>query len=287
MAGGRPVVYGLTGQHREALIPPMPFPPHYRWPRKLDPGCGIAEHEQYRYVAMHLDEARRIDWSHEREWRWTDVADRCSCAGLPVWLRDEPIQFSRAVVVVPTKKEADRVLNLLKELFDAGQHNYDYAYNRELLSETRVVALDAINMDLLQSIRLEDIPAARLGQFERPEATEDLCRSVKDAIAAARHAAMQGAEVFAQKAPRTPGGNVADGFGWAYVTVLDPQSPFVSAILKLGVGKVYGGIGYSVDVVDSAGYFELSVREAAAEAAREVLRARFPDVRFGVRTVWD
>jgi len=26
MAGGRPVVYGLTGQHREALIPPMPFP---------------------------------------------------------------------------------------------------------------------------------------------------------------------------------------------------------------------------------------------------------------------
>ena len=236
MGGGRPVIYGLTGQHREVAIPPMAVPPHYRWPRKLDPACGIAEHEQYRYVAMRLEGDRRIDWSHEREWRWADVADRCSCPGLPIWLRDEPIQFSKAMIIVPTKKKANRVLNLLKELFDAGQHNYGYVYNRELLSETRVVALDELEHTALASIRLEDIPAAHLGQFQRPEANEDLCRRVKEAIAVARRAAREGAEAFAAKAPRTPSGYIADGFGWAYVTVLDPQSPFVSAMLKLGDG---------------------------------------------------
>lgn len=63
VAGGRPAIYGLTGPHREQYT-------HGKvWPRKLMPSCGLGEEEQYRYVAMAIDDDRSIDWSHEREWR--------------------------------------------------------------------------------------------------------------------------------------------------------------------------------------------------------------------------
>ena len=91
-AGGRPVIYGLTGEHREIK--------GSRLPRLLHPTCGIAPVEQYRYVAMSLDPNRRIDWSHEREWRWCDPNNDCSYPGLPIWLREEPHQFSRTFIMV-------------------------------------------------------------------------------------------------------------------------------------------------------------------------------------------
>jgi hypothetical protein len=91
--GARPVIYGLSTGHREIRS---------KWvvPRYLDPECGIGEHEQYRYVALNLGRTpRRIDWMHEREWRWCDVEDTLDVPGLPLWLKDGP-QFSTVLVVV-------------------------------------------------------------------------------------------------------------------------------------------------------------------------------------------
>jgi hypothetical protein len=133
-AGGRQAIYGLSGSHKEQATAGETR--WEGWPRKLDPSCGIAEFEQYRYVAMRLDGDRRIDWGHEREWRWSDVKDECSCPGLPIWLKDEPHHFSRVMIVVPTKDKARRVLDKLKELHDARVHNYDYAYNLDVLRAT-------------------------------------------------------------------------------------------------------------------------------------------------------
>ena len=84
-AGARPVIYGLSTNHVERRGGTASSRP---WPRKLAPSCGLAESEQYRYVAMSSDPMRPIDWSHEREWRWADHQDRCSCPGVPIWLLD-------------------------------------------------------------------------------------------------------------------------------------------------------------------------------------------------------
>jgi len=89
-AGGRPVIYGLSGAHVERDITSRP------WPRKLKDSCGIAESEQYRYVATSMSTERPIDWTHEREWRWVDHRDACSCPGIPVWISDEPCVFSQS-----------------------------------------------------------------------------------------------------------------------------------------------------------------------------------------------
>lgn len=112
-AGGRPVIYGLSGRHEEKDSGGRV------WPRKLADKCGLPEYEQYRYVATSLGSDWRIDWSHEREWRWVDQDDECYCPGVPIWLDDEPQFFSKAFVVVPRADEAERILNLLKQLHDS------------------------------------------------------------------------------------------------------------------------------------------------------------------------
>jgi hypothetical protein len=279
-AGGRPVIYGLSQPHRELAAEPLPFEPHYRWPRKLHPDCGIAEAEQYRYVAMSLGASRHIDWSHEREWRWADVRDQCSCPGLPIWLKDEPIQFSQAIIIVPKARQVKSVLNQIKELYDAGHHDYDYAYNRELLSNTRILALENVaKIGRKQLLRLDDLPASKLALFKHPRASTKLCARVQAALKAASSAAGTAA---AKADDGTP-----DACGFAHVTVLDPQSEFVSALLKLRKVDVFGGVGYVIRDIETGFSQSLRVQEAAAEAAVDVLKQHFPDVHFAVRTQWD
>jgi hypothetical protein len=280
VAGGRPVIYGLSGPHKELHSSPLPFPPNYRWPRKLSPDCGIAESEQYRYVAMNLGSARPIDWSHEREWRCADVRDKCSCPGLPIWLKNEPIQFSQAIVIVRESKEVQYVLDQIKELFDAGHHNYDYAYNREALSNTRVVALeDLAKAGKKRLLRLDDLPASKLDSFKRPLASAQLCSKVKAALKAANAAAKIAATEADDSLP--------DVCGFADVTVHDPQSRFVSALIKLDKIHVIGGIGYVIRDIPMGSSQSLRVKEAAAEAAMRALKQHFPQIGFSVRSRWD
>jgi len=61
-AGARPVIYGLSGEVRERSANSGTF-------RILDQEL-LPLGEQYRYVAYTLGDARHIDWTHEREWRW-------------------------------------------------------------------------------------------------------------------------------------------------------------------------------------------------------------------------
>lgn len=93
--GGRSVIYGLTGEHAEAIE----GDPHYnRSARNLASSCGISLKEQYGYVAMKLGGNRLIDWSHEREWRWTKAYTRdSSLPGLPLWTVRGPFVRKNAV----------------------------------------------------------------------------------------------------------------------------------------------------------------------------------------------
>ena len=92
--GVRPVIYGLTGDHLEKpKNPNAPASAIRDWPRFLKPGCGIAEHEQYRYVSFNIGENGYSDWTHEREWRWCDFEDKYSCPGLPLYLKKKAMTF--------------------------------------------------------------------------------------------------------------------------------------------------------------------------------------------------
>ena len=286
-AGGRPVIYGLSGKHEELLF-------DERWPRKLDPSCGVAEKEQYRYVSMSLASQKPIDWSHEREWRWVDHEDQYSCPGLPIWLKDEPTSFRRVFIVVQTQSEVGRVLHLLKELYDAGSNNYSYPFSKLALRQTYVVALDRLNErsgDIqMQTLRLEDIPKSETEIFKQPEVSPGFTRKVNSVLEEARKAADVAAEAFLLTAQRTEDGHVADVFGSAHVMVRDAQSPLISALLELDCVSSYPGVGHVVTGVRGFGWRgeqALSVAEAAANAAKEVFEKHFPNSKFSIRTLWD
>lgn len=286
-AGGRPVIYGLSRSHKE--IPVHSQDSFMGWPRYLDPSCGIAEHEQYRYVATNIGGTHYLDWTHEREWRWADTNDEYDCPGLPVWLKEQSA-FSKVMVVVPTKKNAKQVLDLLKELYDAKFHNFDYEYNLKILRNTHVVALEDLNTNLseeeLKTLRIENIPSNHISLLQKPEASPKLIDEVRAAIEEATIAAKTAADERHKNAPRTKDGHIADVFGFANVVVYEAQSEVISALQHLGEVNALGGVGYRLTRFNS-GSGPLTIAEASAEAAAKLLNERLPQVRFYVDSRWD
>ena len=283
-AGGRPVIYGLSGNRDEQKLK-RPF--NRVWPRYLSPSCGIGDAEQYRYVAMSTDPRRPIDWSHEREWRWVDHKDNCSCPGLPIWLSEEPFSFSRAFVVVPDAKEAELVLDRLKELHDAGANDFDHLFSKKALGATSVIALDQLDMDpdaaKAKPLRLDDIPAVQIQRFTRPRVSPGFIKKVRRVLTEARSAADDAAQEHLKSASRTADGHVADVVGWAHLVVHGAQSPLVSALLQLKEGRSTPGIGYYIEGIGGLGWRNeqaLSLAEAAVKAAMAVFEKHFPENSF-------
>ncbi len=291
-AGARPVIYGLTGKHAEQRDGSVSS---RSWPRKLTLSCGLAESEQYRYVAMSSDPMRAINWSHEREWRWADHQDRCSCPGVPIWLSDEPTWFTRVFIVVPNSVAMDRVLNRLKELHDAGANDADHAFSRKMLRSTAVVALDRLEQGIgdkpINQLRLDDISPSYMQVFERPPASRELLKKASNVLKEARISADQAGATHYESAPRTKDGHhIADVAGWAHLVIHDGQTPLISALLELNEIYSVPGEGYYFRNVGGLGWKDhqaLSLAEAAVRAAMEVFEKHFPETSFSMTTRWD
>ncbi|MGO7532751.1 hypothetical protein [Rhizobium leguminosarum] len=288
-AGGRPVIYGLSGDHREKPRPKLGRAIYDDWPRILDPSCGISEDEQYRYVSMSLGGDREIDWGHEREWRWADGMDVCSCPGLPIWLDDEPITFSRIAVVVSTNKEASTVLNKLKELFDAGAHNFGYSYKRESLRATEVISLEevlaTVKEERFATVRLDELPATTIQVFNTPAVTHEYRAKVRVVLKKASKAAIKAANNYEKKALAGKAGYSLDGFGFAHLVLRSSQSPLVTALQELDEITVFGGAGYWISNFGGGG--QLAVALASVKAAQRIFSKHFPDDEFEISSRWD
>lgn len=285
-AGARPVIYGLTGKHEESGA--------WDWPRILAPSCGISEGEQYRYVATNLAGQKRIDWTHEREWRWCDTFDRYAVPGLPIWLANQPHRFSQALILVNTDDEAEGLLNKIAQLHDAGGTDWDEEYNRKLLANTGVICVEdvvkAVPPEKVGSLRIEDIPPARHMKFNRPEPSASIMERVQRAIERAKVVAEEAAKKFREELVAKHGSHMVGPHGFASVMLFDPQSEVTAAFLRLGMLSVYASGGYTIRALAPAVMGRgLLLWESvdAAEAASAVLEKEFPDSVFWVSTQLD
>ena len=282
-AGGRPTIYGLTGKHEEA--------DQALWPRYLADEYGIGESEQYRYVALNLDATRRIDWTHEREWRWADHHNAVSVPGLPVWRVGEPVAFTRAIIVVQSEVEVRELLDLLRRMIDTGPYGSDVCYNLSLLQATAVISIDELEeaklLKATAALTLEQIPHQFLQYTPNISASEDQKRLVGATIAEALRAAEAAAAEWRKGGDR-------DVCGSAQLIIEDATSEFVRAALELKLVEPFGGIhpfgpgGYWLMGIGKFCKMQgLGESEAAVEAARGVILRHFPELFIRVHTCWD
>jgi hypothetical protein len=263
LAGARPVIYGLSGNHKE-----LPGHPSGRWrqPRLLAGSCGIAPHEQYRYVAMNLVDDKRIDWSHEREWRWTkEFTENEDSPGLAIW-SEVNYAFSQIILIVQNESEAKRLLDQLKAYHDRPFNHADFEVSRSAVERTKVLALDMIADQFRSdpSTRIEDLPAMSLQKFARPKPSAEMVQSVKLAVAKARAAA--------QKVDKLSSGGGCFGFAW--VVTYEAQSEITQVLVNLKYAHVGDGGKYVVDeVMKDVHSPMIDTVESAADVSAKVLTA--------------
>lgn len=150
LAGGRPVIYGLSAINSygyEINDPDI---------RILDSSV-LTKQEQYRYVAYNLSENKWIDWSHEREWRWivskensTDIYySNGDIEGLSVFSGKENYgYFSKVCIIVWNREEAKEIQKILTGLYLCGYNNYDTPFSKKLIKSSIIIVLS----DLISSV---------------------------------------------------------------------------------------------------------------------------------------
>jgi hypothetical protein len=275
-AGARPVIYGASVQHREAdkrdAFGGIGL-------RTLHSSLGIGLREQYRYVATNL--TRKMDWTHEREWRWADVHERFEEPGLPFFLQNKHHGFSKLIILVQTDKEAEQIVEELRNQYDAGYNDFDLEYNKKLLTNTSVLSVESLSrLSInLQTIRLDDLPLRAIPKIKEVKVSDATLEKVAAAVAEAQrraHAASQ--ELYT----RIGDAGIA---GFSNLATHDGHSEITQALLRLGHADAAGG-SYMLYGITSFPVQSIDVNEAGARAAAAYLSEALGQP-FYVRTFWD
>ena len=176
-AGGRPVIYGLS---TEASLPTG-----NDGGLRIMPTSVLPKVEQYRYVT--LAAYGKVDWTHEREWRWPYRGASSDFGEIPPSVgKDLPglnLDFTGMGAIVRTHEQARKVLHDILVQHDLGtQGNYDFVLVANdlppltnLREPTEVQnALKSAAIDLTPFLKIEkDVKARSLANYEQAVADVD------------------------------------------------------------------------------------------------------------------
>ncbi|MEO3475506.1 hypothetical protein AAFN86_26880 [Roseomonas sp. CAU 1739] len=282
-AGGRPAIYGLSTSN-------VHYVQNTATCRIIDEAV-LPQREQFRYVAHNpVGLTGRIDWSHEREWRWIPqnvdldqiwVKDNFGKLGptpaMPIFkglLGGRP--FTRVCIIVWSSEEADEIRRQLTGIYLAGSNNYDTPFDKKLIERSHIIILqdvvDAVERGSnLNAQTIEGLAQAQLLQpITITDVPTDAEKIIEDAIAAAGLAVKTADAAFAAEH-----GKSFSGFGYAHATTTDVTHPIVQYLITIGKasgpfdGEVwidYPGPKGSGDI-----YYAETMCRAAAEALSEKL----------------
>lgn len=278
-SGARPVIYGLSGVHKEAIKGDGNFGIGLR---TLSSDCGIGLNEMYRYVYTNIRTHKRIDWTHEREWRWADLKEKFDFAGLPFFADNDEFSFSKLIVFVKTNDDVQEIIEHIQHLYHSKSTNYDREYNLTTISNTYILSIEELSKfdKNIDTIKLDDLPLKSIPKLSKIEVKPETIDKIKKAIKIASEISYAECEkVFKEK------GDVG-GCGWAYVVTYVTNSEITQALIDLELASSYGTGYYYIKLDKSFPAQSLDVDEPGKIKAAEYLTKELGQY-FTTHWKWD
>lgn len=253
--GARPVIYGLSSPVH-ALTRPT-------GERRL-PEERLGLEEQYRFVAFDPGSARRLDWSHEREWRLAardcpaDAEDYADLWQFGLRLSS----FEGIGAIVRTAEQSRRLLHDVLANVDSGVYSlgtFSFVFVRERLPTTWQGLVAPTARDAaLRSARIDLASVAVVGTVEGEELIARF-----DAIV---ESVWRTAPGFA---------DAAGELGGCWLWVWDNTAPLVRALLQHNRVVVNGSRKYLIRMPAHPDYLSLAIRQGLVTEVCRRLRAEF------------
>ncbi len=284
-AGGLPVIYGLSQWYEY---------------KRNDSFCRIIRpeylpvQEQYRYVAY--NPTNRVDWIHEREWRWkvkNPKRDYIWCmvredleiqrlGGLPLF-RGQLYGgvFTKLCVIVWNRNEAKEIQELLTGCYLAGANNYETPFDRNLLEKSSIIVLEDVvdaveNRKELNAQTIEGLEKAHLlRSIILTEPPPNAAQLIDSAFQAASFAGEQAAVKFLEEHKGHKGLS-----GYANVSTYEIMNPLIQFMIRTGKASgPYDGIVY-INIKGGWPFFQLVdyyeyIQNAIAESLQKSLGIKF------------
>jgi hypothetical protein len=279
-AGARPVIYGLSGTHKESKKGDTNYEIGLR---TLSEKCGIGLREMYRYVYTKISASKRIDWTHEREWRWADLDEKFEWfSGLPFIAKNDDFRFSKIIVFVKTTEEVEDVIEHLQHLYHSKTTNFDREYDLKVIANTYVLAIDELaklNKDI-STINLDDLPLSSIPKVEKIVVSEETKKKVKNAISKATKIYLTQAKKDSKQI-----GDVGPCGSLDIVTYVS-NSEITQALIDLDIGISFGKGYYYVRLEKSFPAQAIAIDEKGKELAAEFLTQEL-NQNFHTHIRWD
>ena len=243
-AGARPVIYGLSGVHKEIEDSSDEWCKYGM--RVLHKSCGIGLNEQYRYVYTNLDREVPVDWTHEREWRWPLRDSKTGIPGLAFLLSEEwGLQFTEILIIVNTIAEQEELLLQIKNQYDSQSLNCGISYNMCLLPALRVVSIEKLSTLSCntRSVRVDDIPTMQMQKMPIINVSDDIKDLIKKIVPLAKQWGAQAISKFIKEHPdyKTP----PFRYGFAYAAT-NEVSAITQAMLDESIAHTYSDGKYII-----------------------------------------
>lgn len=116
----------------------------------------LPEKEQYRYILTNIDD--KNDWTHEREWRWTNQFGKSHDNKLPIWRNNSVNEIYGSVfdhqnpifILTESEKEVLEIVALFEKFTDSriySIHNVKKTYivSKESIDEGRCLSYDKMD----------------------------------------------------------------------------------------------------------------------------------------------
>jgi len=278
-AGARPVIYGLSGKHQEANETDPNFGIGIR---TLTQSCGIGLKEMYRYVYTSIKSAKRIDWTHEREWRWADLQGEFDFAGMPFYAEEENISFSKIIVFVKSSDEVIKIIEYLQHLYHSENTNFGRLYNLSLIQNTHVLAIEDLErLDVNPvTIKFDDLPLHSIPKIEKVIVRPEVLEKVKAAIEKA-------SQIYYDESDRIFKQSGDNGLcGWANIQTYESNTEITQALMDLDIANSYGKGYYNISLNKSYPSQSLYIDEPGKILAAKFLTEELGQ-HFGTTVTWD